>query len=89
MSRVNIYLPDDLAAEARTAGLNISGITQEALRRQLAGRRASAWLQRVRDQSRSTVTHREVIEVLDAARAEFGDEWPAPTGGPGSPTEAV
>ncbi len=36
MARVNIYLPNDLAEEAKAAGLNISGIAQEALRAELA-----------------------------------------------------
>ena len=32
MARVNVYLPDDLAAEVRASGLNVSQVTQEALR---------------------------------------------------------
>ncbi len=31
MARVNVYLPDELAREARAAGLNISRVAQEAL----------------------------------------------------------
>jgi hypothetical protein len=33
--KVTIYLPDDLHAAAKGAGLNISGLTQEAIRNAL------------------------------------------------------
>jgi len=36
MSRVNVYLPDDLAEKAKKAGLNISSLTQDAIRSSLA-----------------------------------------------------
>ena len=39
MARVNIYLPNGLAEEAKAAGLNISGIAQAALRAELAAHR--------------------------------------------------
>ncbi|MDQ6745622.1 MAG: type II toxin-antitoxin system CcdA family antitoxin [Actinomycetota bacterium] len=38
MARVNVYLPDELVQQARAAGLNLSGLTQQALRRALRGR---------------------------------------------------
>ncbi|HUZ09025.1 MAG TPA: type II toxin-antitoxin system CcdA family antitoxin [Acidimicrobiales bacterium] len=77
MARVNVYLPDDLAEEAREAGLNVSSIAQDALRRELAGRRTTAWLDTVRKLPRTGVTHDEVIAALGEVRAEAGDEWPA------------
>ncbi len=42
--RVNVYLPDDLAQLARAAGLNLSGVTQQALRRVLRGRETDRWI---------------------------------------------
>lgn len=33
MARLNVYLPDDLAAQAKAAGLNLSAVTQEAVKR--------------------------------------------------------
>ena len=33
MARVNVYLPDDLAAKARAADLNVSRLTQAAIQR--------------------------------------------------------
>jgi post-segregation antitoxin (ccd killing protein) len=77
---MNIYLPDDLAEETREVGLNVSSITQEALRRELAGRRTTAWLETIRKLPNTDVTHDEVIAALDAVRAEAGDEWPVPKG---------
>lgn len=81
MARVNVYLPDDLAEAARAAGLNVSNITQEALRDRLAGRRTSAWVAQIRRRHPTGVSHEEAIAALDAGRAEAGDEWPAPGSG--------
>ncbi len=72
MARVNVYLPDDLAAEAREAGLNVSAITQDALRDALAGRRTSAWLEKVRKLRPAGVSHEEAMDALHAARDELG-----------------
>lgn len=47
MARVNVYLPDDLAADARGAGLNVSALTQDAVRQELAARRTDVWLEQV------------------------------------------
>ena len=48
VSRLNVYVSDDLAAEARAAGLNISSLTQDALRGALAAKRVDEWLDGVR-----------------------------------------
>ena len=44
MARVNVYLPDELAREARDAGLSISALTQRALEAELARRSTEAWV---------------------------------------------
>jgi post-segregation antitoxin (ccd killing protein) len=72
MARVNVYLPDDLAQQARAAGLNISGVTQEALRGALAGGETDRWLQRLEALPRLGVPHERVMAALDDARSEFG-----------------
>ncbi len=74
MARVNIYLPDDLAEEARSAGLNVSNVAQDALRRELANRATATWVEQVRSLPRlaSPVAHACVLEALDAAREEMG-----------------
>jgi post-segregation antitoxin (ccd killing protein) len=71
VSRVNVYLPDDLAAEAKKAGLNLSAVTQEAVRRHLASRSTDAWLETLPEgDPADRVTHDQAIEALDAAREE-------------------
>lgn len=77
MARVNVYLPDDLAEEVRHAAVNVSGITQAALREELDARRTTAWLDRVGKLVPTDVAHAEVVDALDEVRAEAGDEWPA------------
>jgi post-segregation antitoxin (ccd killing protein) len=69
MPRVNVYLPDDLAAAARAARLNLSSLTQEAIRRELAGRTTDAWLATL-DATPAPVPHDTALAALDAAREE-------------------
>lgn len=71
MARVNIYLPNDLAAEAKAAGLNVSGIAQEALRAELDKRRVSDWLDEILGLPATGVTHEQVMTALREARAEL------------------
>lgn len=70
MPRVNVYLPDDLATEVKEAGLNVSAVLQEALRRKLASVATDRWLEAVRSRPASTVTHEQALAALDAARDE-------------------
>jgi len=71
MARVNIYLPNDLAEEAKAAGLNISGIAQDALRAELAAHRVGAWLDGVAALPPTGITHEEAMAALREARAEL------------------
>lgn len=71
VARLNVYLPDDLAEEAKKAGLNLSAVTQEAVRRSLASRSTDAWLAALRAPTPSgRVPHDRALEALDAARDE-------------------
>jgi post-segregation antitoxin (ccd killing protein) len=74
MSRVNIYLPDDLAEQARSAGLNVSSVAQDALRRELATRATATWVEQVRSLPplATPVAHASVLEALDEVREEMG-----------------
>ena len=74
MARVNVYLPDELAREARSAGLNISSIAREALSRTLTHRETDPWLERLDRMPRVEVAHESVIDAVGAARAELGDD---------------
>lgn len=71
MARMNIYLPDDLAAEARAAGLNISALARAAVEAELARSSTDEWLERALALVPTSVSHEEVIEALDAAREDF------------------
>ena len=71
-ARVNVYLPDDLAERARAAGVNISGITQEALRSALEALDAERWLDRVDRLPRTEVAHARVLGAINDARDELG-----------------
>jgi len=72
MARVNVYLPDDLARRARSAGLNISGVAQRALNDALTRGETDRWLNRLEALPRAHVRHERLIEALDAARDELG-----------------
>lgn len=71
MARVNVYLPDELAAAAKTAGLNISKVTQEALSESIAQSETEKWLDHLEGRQRVSVPHARVIEAIDEARAEL------------------
>ncbi|MGO9558812.1 MAG: type II toxin-antitoxin system CcdA family antitoxin [Acidimicrobiales bacterium] len=70
MARINIYLPDDLAEAARRAGLNVSSISQGAIRNQLVQDSTDAWLATLRSVPAHKATHERAIEALDAVRDE-------------------
>lgn len=71
VTRLNVYLPDELAADAKKAGLNLSAVTQEAVRRTLAERSTDAWLASVATPaSPDRVPHDRALDALDTARDE-------------------
>ena len=67
MARVNVYLPDGLARRAREAGLNVSGIAQEALERELSIRDTNSWLDSLAD-------GRPVLKVSDREMRAIWEE---------------
>ena len=72
MARVNVYLPDDLAERARSAGINVSGVAQDAIRGALASIETDVWLERLERFAHTDVAHDTVISAIDEARDEFG-----------------
>jgi post-segregation antitoxin (ccd killing protein) len=68
MARINVYLPDDLADAARRADLNISSLTQGAIRSTLARHSTDAWLDTLRPAPPHRVTHQSALDALDAVR---------------------
>ena len=71
MARVNVYLPDELADRARDAGLNVSSLTQEAVRSALAANTTGEWVGKVVALSPTGVEHEAVIAALDDAKDEL------------------
>jgi post-segregation antitoxin (ccd killing protein) len=72
MARVNVYVPDELAQRARDVGVNISRITQDALRSALAATDTNVWLDRLERLPTHEVAHERVIRAVDEARDELG-----------------
>lgn len=70
MARLNVYLPDELAAEAKAAGLNVSAVTREAVTRSLAARSTDSWLQTLGPASPAPVSHDRVLDALDRVRED-------------------
>lgn len=70
MARVNVYLPDALADDARGAGLNVSALAQEAVRHALDARRTDAWIDRLLELKSPEV---DVAVVLAAVREARDD----------------
>jgi post-segregation antitoxin (ccd killing protein) len=70
MARINVYVPDDLAEAARRAGLNVSSLTQGAIRATLARDSTDAWLASLRPEPRHNATHESALSALDAVRDE-------------------
>ena len=71
MARVNVYLSDDLAAEAKAAGLNVSKLTQDALRSALAARRVDEWLDDIGAIRPLGISRRAVASAVAAANDEL------------------
>lgn len=71
MPRVNVYLPDDLAEEAKKANLNISSLTQEAIRSALAAQTLRRWQHQVSELPSLGVSHAEVLEAVKTAKDEI------------------
>ncbi|MHB1835736.1 MAG: type II toxin-antitoxin system CcdA family antitoxin [Solirubrobacteraceae bacterium] len=69
---MSIYLPDELALAARAAGLNVSGVAQDALRRALGSVGTDRWLDGLPECERE-VSHERVLAVIDDVRDELGD----------------
>lgn len=70
MARLDVYLPDALAAEVKRAGLNLSTIIQEAVKQSLL-RATDLWLAGLTaTPSSNRVSHDRALAALDASRGE-------------------
>jgi post-segregation antitoxin (ccd killing protein) len=73
MARVNVYLPDDLADEAKSVGLNVSRLTQEALRSALAANRIDEWLDEIESMRSTGISHDAVAAAVSGAKDDIED----------------
>jgi post-segregation antitoxin (ccd killing protein) len=74
MVRVNVYLPDDLAVQAKHAQLNVSALTQDAIRSTLAASATDAWLAGLAELDRQDIDHETVARSIAEAKDElWGD----------------
>ena len=66
MARVNVWLPDEVAAGVRAAGLNLSMITRVAALRELDRHHAELWLRMtaLRRGSQRAVSHESIEAAL-------------------------
>lgn len=71
MARLNVYVPDGLAEQARAAGLNVSALTQEAITQELSRHATDEWLASL-PAPQQRVTHASAMAALDEARDELG-----------------
>jgi len=71
MARVNVYLPDDLADQAKDAGLNVSSLTQDAVRSALSAGQTDEWLNRVGMLSPTRIRHSAVISAVSEAKDDL------------------
>jgi post-segregation antitoxin (ccd killing protein) len=71
MARVNVYIPDDLADQAKDAGLNVSSLTQDALRSALSASQTEDWLSRVGALSSTGAGHDAVMSALSGAKDDL------------------
>jgi post-segregation antitoxin (ccd killing protein) len=71
MARVNVYLPDELASAVKAADLNVSKLTQEALRSALAATRVDGWLDKVDSMRPLGIDQEFVTSAVAAAKDEL------------------
>ncbi|RJQ84073.1 type II toxin-antitoxin system CcdA family antitoxin [Amycolatopsis panacis] len=81
MSRIEVYLPNELAERVRVAGLDVSAIVQHALFEALQRQATDAWLDAL-PAPRRKISHEAVMDAMDAARAELGEPRRAALGQP-------
>lgn len=71
MARVNVYLPDDLAAKARAADLNMSDLVQAAVQCELDARSLHLWLDEVAALPPTGIDDETALEAVRAAKDDI------------------
>ncbi len=65
-----MWVPDELAEQARSVGLNVSALTQSAIREELSRHATDAWLATL--PAPRGIDRETAAAALDEARDEFG-----------------
>ena len=71
MARVNVYLPEELAEQAKAAGLNVSAIAQEALRSALRVQQVNDWLGSLELTGTGQISRAAIDEAIQGAKDEI------------------
>lgn len=71
MPHVTVYLPEDLAKAAKEAGLNLSNLTQEAIRSSLAARKLERWQKQVSELPSLGIGHAKVLDAVKSAKDDL------------------
>lgn len=71
MPKVNIYLSDELYAQAKERALPLSALTQRAVEQALAQSELQSWITRLQDRPRRSVEV-DSAALLREVRAELG-----------------
>lgn len=71
MPKITVYLPDDLAEQVKASQLNVSQVTQDALRRALDSSRMATWLDAL-DLGSAAMPSDAAQAALQAEREENG-----------------
>lgn len=72
MPKVSVYLPDDLYEAARSRGLPLSRLTQQAIRDSIEHAPNAAWLDQVRTRPRRHETEIDTGALIEDVREDFG-----------------
>lgn len=72
MTRLNVYVPDDLADRVRSANVNVSAVVQAALADELDRRATNTWLDAL-PPLHGRRSHEAAVKALEEARDEFGE----------------
>ena len=70
MAKLEVEIPDELVAEARAKGVDVTSVTRRALQKAVSTQRIGSWLTG-RSRPSSRVSHDTALGALDAVREEL------------------
>ncbi len=73
MGNISVYLPDALMKDVQASEINVSAVTQRALRQELERSSLTRWSAQVAALAPVQVEHSDRQHALDEAKADFGE----------------